>query len=219
VDRAPTPTRHNLLERRREVCADLERARRAAANARLLALEHLGGIELRRVAATRSVPAEVVFAETKLAGLRVQMAVGRRMELGPDERGYGPVGTDAYADLLAETHERLLSVVVRAADVEAVCHTVVDELTRRVRQVDGLTHRASPDLEADIDYVESHLREREREGHVRQLFLKRRRHDQPRPRPRRRLRRVHRSDSDAGGADGELTDTDAAGGGATGTDE
>jgi V/A-type H+-transporting ATPase subunit D len=183
----------SLLERRREVRAELGRARLAAEHARVLAFEQHSGIELRELAETRSVPATVAFAETKLAGLTVPMVLAPRMELELDERGYGLVGTDAYVDLLAETHERLLSVAVRAADVEAVCHVVVDELTRRVRQVNGLNHRVLPDLEADIAYVDAHLRERDREEHVRQLFLKRKRHEQPRPRPRRRLRRAHRS--------------------------
>lgn len=165
----------DLLDRWRELCADLDERYRTARTLHVTAMEREGGISLRELAAARATHPEVILGETKLLGMDVPRILSASISTPVSDRGYGMLGTSALDDELVSAYEGVLEVVVRLAEMRAVLSRLLSEIRRLRIRVNYLTHRLVPDLEAERAYIEQSLAEREREERYRQFRVKKQR--------------------------------------------
>lgn len=165
----------DLLERFRELEASLEEAYATAVTRRTDALELDGIVALKAAAEARPDHAEFLPLTQQLEGLPVPLFLSHGISKRLDERGYGLLGTSAAIDETAETHEAVLDLLIRTAELEITLRIFLLEIRRTNVRVHGLRSKVIPDLEARKAYIEFHLAEREREERNVQRFFKRRR--------------------------------------------
>ncbi|WP_380677425.1 V-type ATP synthase subunit D [Salinigranum sp. GCM10025319] len=167
----------DLIDRWRALHSRLDEQFREANELHVTAMEREGDISLRELANARATHPELVVGETKLLGMDVPRLLSAYITTPAAERGYGVVGTSALDDELVSSYEALLELVVRVAEIRAVLSQLLAEIRRLRIRVNYLTHRLIPALEADRDYIQRYLAEREREERCRQLRVKRLRED------------------------------------------
>lgn len=171
----------DLLDRWETLRERCESEFRRASRLHVLAAEREGEIALRELAETRATRPELLLGETRVFGLRVPLFLRRNISTWMTDRGYGLVGTSALDDELAEAYERLLETVVSLAETRAVLSVLLAEIRRLRIRVNYLSYRVIPELEAEREYIEEYLAEREREERYRYLWLKRRRDERREP--------------------------------------
>lgn len=148
----------------------------AAAEARLslARAEAIAGTETVRSAAIASssdLPLEVTTAN--VMGVKVphieQKSVSRPML----ERGYSVVGTSISIDEAASAFEAEVEAIIQLAESELRLMRLASEIKRTSRRLNALDHLLIPRLEAECDYIQMTLAERERSDHFRLKLVKR----------------------------------------------
>jgi len=148
----------------------------AAANARyaLARAEATAGAEAVRSAALASraeFPLQVTTAS--VMGVRVphieQKCVARSM-LG---RGYSIAGTSITIDEAASAFENKVEAIIELAEMELHLTRLAAEIQRTSRRLNALDHFLIPRLEAERDFIQMALDERERADHFRLKLVKR----------------------------------------------
>lgn len=164
-----------LLDRWKEQRGRLDAGFVAARQLRDRALELEGAIALRSAALAREDHAEVLFLTQELQGVPIPLVLARGITKRLDERGYGILGTTSAIDETAASHEEVLELVVRQAELTLALRVLLARIRQLTVRTNALRHRLVPELEGRKRSIEEHLAEREREERLIQRFIKRKR--------------------------------------------
>lgn len=82
---------------------------------------------------------------------------------GPLGRGYSPTGASLRAELTAKQFERILSLLVAIAGIEARLRRVGAEIKKATRRVNALEQVVIPRTQAQIRFIRGVIEQRERE--------------------------------------------------------
>ena len=89
------------------------------------------------------------------------------------ERGYSIVGTSISIDEAASAFEVEVEAIIQLAESELRLMRLASEIKRTSRRLNALDHLLIPRLEAERDYIQMTLAERERSDHFRLKLVKR----------------------------------------------
>ncbi len=158
-----------ILERSDVLQQSAVNARRALARA-----EAIAGSEAIQSAAlvTRSeLPLEVTTAS--VMGVKVPHIEQKRVSRSILQRGYSIVGSSMTIDETASAFEAEVDAIIALAESELRFARLAAEIRRTSRRLNALDHLLIPGLEADLDYIQMALDERERADHFRLKLIKR----------------------------------------------
>jgi len=147
-----------------------------AANARqaLARAEATAGTEAVNSAAMASrtnLPLEVTTVN--VMGVKVPHIEQRRVSRPVLGRGYSIVGTSITIDEAASAFEAEVDAIIQLAESELRLTRLAAEIRRTSRRLNALDHMLIPHLEAERDYIQMALEERERADHFRLKLVKR----------------------------------------------
>jgi V/A-type H+-transporting ATPase subunit D len=148
----------------------------AAANASqaLAWAEATAGPEAVRSAALISraeLPLQV--SSISVMGVKVPHIEQKRVSRSVLGRGYSIVGTSITIDEAASAFETEVDSIIQLAESELRLTRLASEIQRTSRRLNALDHLLIPRLEAECDYIQMTLDERERSGHFSLKLMKR----------------------------------------------
>jgi V/A-type H+-transporting ATPase subunit D len=146
----------------------------AVAHQALARAEAVAGIEAVRSAALASssdFPLEV--KTTSVMGVRVPDIEQKRVGRPALGRGYSAIGTSLAIDEAASAFETEVNAIIRLAESELRLTRLAGEIQRTSRRLNALDHLLIPRLEAECDFIQMALDERERADHFRLKLMKR----------------------------------------------
>lgn len=148
----------------------------AAANARyaLARAEATAGAEAVRSAALASraeFPLQVTTAS--VMGVRVPHIEQKRVARSMLGRGYSIAGTSITIDEAASAFENKVEAIIELAEMELHLTRLAAEIQHTSRRLNALDHFLIPRLEAERDFIQMALDERERADHFRLKLVKR----------------------------------------------
>jgi V/A-type H+-transporting ATPase subunit D len=148
----------------------------AASDARqaLARAEAIAGTEAVHSAAMASraeFPLQVTTAS--VMGLKVPHIEQKRVARPALGRGYSVVSTSITIDEAASAFEMEVDSIIQLAESELRLTRLADEIQRTSRRLNALDHLLIPRLEAERDFIEVALDERERSDHFRLKLVKR----------------------------------------------
>jgi len=158
-----------IMERSDVLQVSAVNARRALARA-----EAIAGSEAIQSAAlvTRAeLPLEVTTAS--VMGVKVPQIEQKRVSRSLLDRGYSIVGSSTTIDETASAFEAEVDAIIALAESELRFARLAAEIRRTSRRLNALDHLLIPRLEADLDYIQMALDERERADHFRLKLMKR----------------------------------------------
>jgi len=158
-----------IMERSDMLQQSATQARRALARA-----EATAGSEAIRSAALVSraeFPLEVTTAS--VMGVKVPHIEQKRVSRSILERGYSIVGTSTTIDETASAFEAEVDAIIALAESELRFARLAAEIRRTSRRLNALDHLLIPTLEAERDFIQMSLDERERADHFRLKLMKR----------------------------------------------
>lgn len=146
----------------------------SVAHLALARAEAIAGRETVKSAALASrdeFPLEV--STTHVMGVRVPYIEQKRVSRPAFGRGYSIVGTSITVDEAASAFEAEVNAIIRLAESELRVTRLAEEIQRTSRRLNALDHLLIPRLEADRDFIQLALDERERADHFRLKLVKR----------------------------------------------
>jgi len=148
----------------------------AADNARhaLARAESVAGAEAVRSAALASraeFPLQVTTAS--VMGVNVPHIEQKRVVRSMLGRGYSIVGTSITIDEASSAFENEVEAIIKLAEMELRLIRLAAEIQRTSRRLNALEHFLIPRLEAERDFIQMALDERERADHFRLKLVKR----------------------------------------------
>jgi len=150
----------------------MEAATRAqAALARAEAVAGPEAVHSAALAARSELPLTV--STTSVMGVRVPHIEQKRVSRPVLERGYSVVGISTTVDEAAAAFEEEVSMIIRLAESELRLRRLAGELQRTSRRLNALDHLLIPRLEAERNFIQMALDERERADHFRLKLVKR----------------------------------------------
>jgi len=146
----------------------------ADASQTLARAESTAGAEVIRSAALAS-RAELSLEVTtaSIMGVKVPHIEQKRVVRSMMGRGYCIAGTPIVVDETAESFEREVDAILQLAETELRLSRLGAEIQRTSRRLNALDHLLIPRLEADRDFIQMSLDERERSDHFRFKLMKR----------------------------------------------
>ena len=144
------------------------------ANLALVRAKAIAGTESVKSAALASraeFPLEV--RTTSVMGVRVPFIKQKRVTRPAFARGYSIVGTSITIDEAASAFEAEVKAIIRLAESELRLTRLAEEIGRTSRRLNALDNLLIPRLEADRDFIQLALDERERDDHFRLKLMKR----------------------------------------------
>ncbi len=148
----------------------------SAANASqtLARSEVMAGVETVRSAALASRGGFRLEVTTRsVMGVRVPHIEQKSASRSFLERGYSIVGTSISIDETASAFEREVEAIIQLAETELRLARLGDEIQRTSRRLNALDHFLIPRLQAERDFIQMALDERERADHFRLKLVKR----------------------------------------------
>lgn len=106
-------------------------------------------------------------------GVRVPDIEQKRVARPLLGRGYSIVGTSILIDECASAFEAEVDAIIQLAESELRLMRLADEIQRTSRRLNALDHVLIPRLEAERNFIEMTLDERERADHFRLKLVKR----------------------------------------------
>lgn len=100
---------------------------------------------------------------TNVMGVPVPVIERKSVARNPLNRGYGLPTVSSRIDAVAESFETLLDCAIEVADSEMRLRRLAEEIGRTTRRVNALDNVLIPRLEAERNYIQMVLEERERE--------------------------------------------------------
>jgi len=148
----------------------------AAANSRqaLAWAEAFAGTEAVKSAALVS-RGELTLQVTSASvmGVKVPHIEQKRVSRSVLGRGYSVVGTSIMIDEVAAAFETQVDSIIQLAESELRLTRLASEIQRTSRRLNALDHLLIPRLEAECDFIQMALDERERSDHFRLKLVKR----------------------------------------------
>ena len=99
-----------------------------------------------------------------IMGVPVPLIEKKSVARSPLDRGYSLSGVSSRIDAVAEAFEAQLDLVIELAASEMRLRRLAEEIGRTTRRVNALDHVLIPRLEAERDYIQMVMEEREREN-------------------------------------------------------
>jgi V/A-type H+-transporting ATPase subunit D len=158
-----------FIERSDELQQAADNARQALARA-----EATAGTEAVRSAALASrseLPLEVTTVS--VMGVKVPRIEQKRVARPVLGRGYSIVGTSTTVDEAASAFEDEVELIIQLAESELRLKRLAVEIQSSSRRLNALEHLMIPRLEAERDFIQMALDERERSDHFRLKLVKR----------------------------------------------
>ncbi|MDO9538184.1 MAG: V-type ATP synthase subunit D [Thermoplasmata archaeon] len=115
---------------------------------------------------------EVTLSSRNIMGVTVPIIKGSTVRRKIEERGYGIIGTSPYISDAARSYEKLLEIIIKAAEVETTLKKLLDEIEKTKRRVNALEFRVIPQLKEAERFIELRLEEMERENTFRLKKIK-----------------------------------------------
>jgi len=123
-----------------------------------------GVIAVRSAAYALTSHPEIQLRSRNLMGVVVPDIKSSRIVAPLDERGYGIIGTSPRIDEAADSYEKLVETIVKAAELETTMKKLLDEIERTKRRVNALEFKVLPDLEEIERFIRFRLEEMERDN-------------------------------------------------------
>lgn len=179
---------HDLLEQKRTalmkeflrmvdtVIVRSEALQNAASVARqaLARADAVAGTEEVRAAAIASRDVLSLEVETtSIMGVKVPYIEQKRVTRSALGRGYSIVGTSITIDEAASAFENEVNSIIQLAESELRLTRLAEEIRRTSRRLNALDHLLIPRLEAEMNFIQMALDERERADHFRLKLVKR----------------------------------------------
>jgi len=153
---------------RGSVLSDYDTAMQKVAIAR--AVE--GAIAVKSAAYALKADPQVKLGSKSIMGMMVPKVECEIIRTPMTERGFGVISTSAYIEEAAQSFEKLLETLVKAAEVEITMKKLLDEIEKTKRRVNALEFKVIPELQEAEAFVEFRLQEMERENTIRLKHLK-----------------------------------------------
>ncbi|MCL2712343.1 MAG: V-type ATP synthase subunit D [Methanomassiliicoccaceae archaeon] len=131
-----------------------------------------GAIAVKSAAYALKAGPEVKLGSKSIMGMMVPKVECETIRAPMTERGYGVISTSAYIEEAAQSFEKLLETLVKAAEVEITMKKLLDEIEKTKRRVNALEFKVIPELQEAEAFVEFRLQEMERENTIRLKHLK-----------------------------------------------
>jgi V/A-type H+-transporting ATPase subunit D len=144
-------------------------ARRALARAEATAGSE--AIQSAALVSRAELPLEV--KTESVMGVKVPRFEQKRVSRSILERGYSIVGTSITIDETASAFEAEVDAIIALAESELCFTRLAAEIRRTSRRLNALDHLLIPNLEAERDFIQMALDERERADHFRLKLMKR----------------------------------------------
>jgi V/A-type H+-transporting ATPase subunit D len=154
--------------------SDLLQSAASEARLSLARAEGMAGTEAVLSAALASrdeLPLEVTM--TSVMGIRVPHIEQKRVSRSIMGRGYSITGTSLAIDETAAAFEAEIDAIIQLADTELRLTRLAAEIQRTSRRLNALDNLLIPRLEAERDFIQMALDERERSDHFRLKLVKR----------------------------------------------
>ncbi len=148
----------------------------AASNARqaLARAEAMAGTEAVHSAAMASrTELTLQVSPVSVMGIKVPQIEQKRVSRPMVGRGYSIVGTSITIDEAAEAFENEVDTLIQLAESELRLTRLASEIQRTSRRLNALDHLLIPRLEAERDFIQMALDERDRSDHFRLKLMKR----------------------------------------------
>lgn len=110
---------------------------------------------------------------TRVMGVKVPHIEQKRVSRSLLGRGYSVVGTSLTIDEAASAFEAEVNAIIQLAESELRLTRLAAEIQRTSRRLNALDHLLIPRLEAERDFIQMALDERERSDHFRLKLVKR----------------------------------------------
>lgn len=123
-----------------------------------------GVIAVRSAALAIICAPSIELLERNLMGVVVPQIESGKVCTPPEERGYGLLGTSPHIDLAADSFQRLVDTVVKAAELETTMRRLLEEIERTKRRVNALEFKVLPELLENKRFIEMRLEEMERDN-------------------------------------------------------
>lgn len=162
-------TADRVLER-----SDVLQQTAAEARLSLARAEAIAGseaVQSAAIASRQELPLEV--STTNVMGVRVPQIEEKRVTRSLLGRGYSIIGTSVTIDESASAFEAEVDAIIQLAESELRLTRLAAEIQRTSRRLNALDHLLIPRLEAERDYIQIALDERERTDHFRLKLVKR----------------------------------------------
>ncbi|MDR0777903.1 MAG: V-type ATP synthase subunit D [Methanomassiliicoccaceae archaeon] len=131
-----------------------------------------GAIAVKSAAYALKADPQVKLGSKSIMGMMVPKVECEIIHTPMTQRGYGVISTSVYIEEAAQSFEKLLDTLVRAAEVELTMKKLLDEIEKTKRRVNALEFKVIPELEEAEAFVEFRLQEMERENTIRLKHLK-----------------------------------------------
>jgi V/A-type H+-transporting ATPase subunit D len=115
---------------------------------------------------------EVSVSSRNIMGVTVPVIKGTAVRRKLEERGYGIIGTSPYISDAARSYEKLMELIIKAAETETTLKKLLDEIEKTKRRVNALEFRVIPQLREAERFIEFRLEEMERENTFRLKKIK-----------------------------------------------
>jgi V/A-type H+/Na+-transporting ATPase subunit D len=123
-----------------------------------------GRLNIRSIAHTQQAVPQVVVGKKNIMGVEVPTVKGDSVTKNLNERGYGVLGTSPVIDDLVDDFEKLLELIIQAAELENTLKRLLEEIEKTKRRVNALEFKVIPELEEAKTYILMRLEEMEREN-------------------------------------------------------
>ena len=110
---------------------------------------------------------------TRVMGVKVPHIEQKRVSRSLLGRGYSVVGASLTIDEAASAFEAEVNAIIQLAESELRLTRLAAEIQRTSRRLNALDHLLIPRLEAERDFIQMALDERERSDHFRLKLVKR----------------------------------------------
>lgn len=165
-----------LLQTADRVLEHSDVLQQAAAEARLAlaraaATAGSEAVQSAAIASRQELPLQVSTAN--VMGVRVPHIEEKQVTRPALGRGYSIVGTSLTIDEAASAFEIEVDAILQLAESELRLSRLADEIQGTSRRLNALDHLLIPRLEAERDYIQIALDERERTDHFRLKLVKR----------------------------------------------
>lgn len=145
----------------------------ADASLALVRAKAIAGSEFVKSAALASRAEYALEVRTvNIMGIRVPHIKKKPVKRPAFARGYSIVGTSITIDEAASAFEAEVNAIIHLAESELRLKRLAEEIGRTSRRLNALDHLLIPRLEADRDFIQLTLDERERDDHFRLKLMK-----------------------------------------------
>ncbi|MCQ2056107.1 MAG: V-type ATP synthase subunit D [archaeon] len=162
----------DIMEKAKEMRCSVASIYKTAMQKIAVAMAVDGEIAVKSAAyALRSEP-HVNVSNKSIMGMVVPKVEADIKHSNIQEKGYGIISTSAYVEEASNAFDKLLDILVRAAEIETTMRKLLDEIEKTKRRVNAMEFKLIPDLEMAQAFVKFRLEEMERENTIRLKFLK-----------------------------------------------